>query len=206
MQDYSSFNARYNMGLNLENRFCRLAVHCGGMGYCQSPFSTMAQHSLMRNRNRWSYFHLADIRSASYRICHKKWSFQVALFDQVELLILPDLDFWSSTARLIVAAFHTINSFFFMHKSLLINYSSSNRQFSTTQRDLPIPSIFAVFQLIEALGHVASSFSMLLLISLVLTPFTEKNCKRNRCSNWRKRADRRKVVPSKSKFVLSSMM
>ena len=28
MQDYSSFNARYNMGLNLENRFCRLAVHC----------------------------------------------------------------------------------------------------------------------------------------------------------------------------------
>jgi len=32
MQDYSSFNARYNMGLNLENRFCRLAVHCVGVG------------------------------------------------------------------------------------------------------------------------------------------------------------------------------
>ena len=32
MQDYGSFDARYNMGLNLENRFCRLAVHCGGRG------------------------------------------------------------------------------------------------------------------------------------------------------------------------------
>jgi hypothetical protein len=28
MQHHSSFNASYDMGLNLENRFCRLAVHC----------------------------------------------------------------------------------------------------------------------------------------------------------------------------------
>jgi hypothetical protein len=28
MQDHSSFNASYDMGPNLENRFCRLAAHC----------------------------------------------------------------------------------------------------------------------------------------------------------------------------------
>ena len=32
MQDHSGFDARYNMGLNPENRFCRLSVHCAPRG------------------------------------------------------------------------------------------------------------------------------------------------------------------------------
>lgn len=36
MQDYSSFNAKDNMGLNLENRFRRLAVHCATSPHTQT--------------------------------------------------------------------------------------------------------------------------------------------------------------------------
>jgi hypothetical protein len=33
MQDHSSFNASYDMGSNLENRFCHLAAHCATNDY-----------------------------------------------------------------------------------------------------------------------------------------------------------------------------
>jgi len=40
MQDHSSFNASYDMDLNLENRFCRLAAHCA-----PPPLQTLATGS-----------------------------------------------------------------------------------------------------------------------------------------------------------------
>ena len=45
MQHHSSFNASYDMGLNLENRFCRLAVHCqgGGGGVAKVSVTVRAQ-------------------------------------------------------------------------------------------------------------------------------------------------------------------